>query len=236
MTRYIGFNSYCNAGQTYNMTLQDVIDYGYDIGLSDYPIWDEGKREWLNRMITDHFMMREIRAETPEQFIVWLNRLMNENMLWINTVFCLTYDVDANSLKNDVSIVSSNVSGTKTDEKGSSTDHSDDSASVSGSSASYASTNPRQTMIGKDATEYYDSGSKTDTSSSTSSEADSSSTTDSTTVSDSSSNTRTEGYSNVNISDWLDRWSGTINNGLTLVFKVLEPAFCQIYTDHFDVW
>lgn len=61
--------------------------YGYDIGLDDYPIWDESKREWLNNRIIDHFRYRKISAETSTQFVFFLNRTMREQMPMMNPVF-----------------------------------------------------------------------------------------------------------------------------------------------------
>lgn len=62
-------------------TLHDlVVLYGYDMGeiLGDYPIWDEGKREWLNSMIYRHFAYREIAAETPQEYVFLMARTMAE--------------------------------------------------------------------------------------------------------------------------------------------------------------
>ena len=80
-------NPAIGIGQQYNMTLYDVLNYGYDLGLADYPIWDESKRQWLNDLIVNHFMWREIRGETPYQFIYFLNRRMVEHMPTLNPIF-----------------------------------------------------------------------------------------------------------------------------------------------------
>lgn len=61
--------------------------YGCDLGLKDYPIWDESKREWLNKKIINHFRYRKISAQTSTQFIFYLNRALEENMPTINPVF-----------------------------------------------------------------------------------------------------------------------------------------------------
>lgn len=61
--------------------------YGCDLGMRDYPIWDESKREWLNEKIINHFRYRKISAQTSTQFIFYLNRALDENMTSINTVF-----------------------------------------------------------------------------------------------------------------------------------------------------
>lgn len=61
--------------------------YGCDLGMRDYPIWDESKREWLNEKIINHFRYRKISAQTSTQFVFYLNRALDENMPSINPVF-----------------------------------------------------------------------------------------------------------------------------------------------------
>lgn len=61
--------------------------YGCDLGMRDYPIWDETKRDWLNEKIINHFRYRKISAQTSTQFIFYLNRTLEENMAAINPVF-----------------------------------------------------------------------------------------------------------------------------------------------------
>lgn len=61
--------------------------YGCDLGMKNYPIWDESKRDWLNEKIINHFRYRKISAQTSTQFIFYLNRALEENMPSINPVF-----------------------------------------------------------------------------------------------------------------------------------------------------
>ena len=63
--------------------------YGADIGLDDYTIWNESRREWLNERIIEHFRFRIVSAETSNQFIYFLNRQMNERMPSINPIFAV---------------------------------------------------------------------------------------------------------------------------------------------------
>lgn len=75
---------------TSNPTLHDIVElYGedYDGAMSDYPIWNEGEREWLNEMILDHFRYREIAQETPALFLYYLRRTMREMMPTVNPIF-----------------------------------------------------------------------------------------------------------------------------------------------------
>lgn len=64
----------------FTMTLQEVLEDYDDIGLTQYPIFDEQYREPLNAKIIDRFLFREIGLETPEMFIHCLRRKMNEIM------------------------------------------------------------------------------------------------------------------------------------------------------------
>lgn len=68
--------------------LDSIIElYGADIGLHDYPIWNENMREWLNNRIIEHFRYRRVSADTSSQFIYYLNRTMIERMPTINPIF-----------------------------------------------------------------------------------------------------------------------------------------------------
>lgn len=71
-------------------TLYDCVElYGMDYSeyMSDYPIWDEGKREWLNAMIYEHFAYREIAQETPAKHLFYMRRTMREMMRSVNPMF-----------------------------------------------------------------------------------------------------------------------------------------------------
>lgn len=71
-------------------TLRDCVElYGMDWeeAMSDYPIFDEGKREWLNTMIYEHFAYREIAQETPSDHFRLIRRTMREMMPALNPMF-----------------------------------------------------------------------------------------------------------------------------------------------------
>lgn len=63
--------------------------YGHDMfdGGNPYPIWDEGKREWLNSAIADHFRYRRFAVETGTLAVYYLNRRLREMMPSVNPVF-----------------------------------------------------------------------------------------------------------------------------------------------------
>lgn len=71
-------------------TLHDCVElYGmdWDETMSDYPIFDEGKREWLNTRIYEHFAYREIAQETPSDHFRLIRRTMHEMMPALNPMF-----------------------------------------------------------------------------------------------------------------------------------------------------
>lgn len=71
-------------------TLHDCVElYGMDWegAMSDYPIFDEGKREWLNTRIYEHFAYREIAQETPSDHFRLVRRTMHEMMPALNPMF-----------------------------------------------------------------------------------------------------------------------------------------------------
>lgn len=64
----------------YSTELRHLLSNNYDIGLQDYPIFDESYRAELNAKIIEHYKFCEIGAETPGRFKIYLNRTMNEIM------------------------------------------------------------------------------------------------------------------------------------------------------------
>lgn len=70
----------------FTIELRNVVGMvGADhIGLSDYPIFDEQYREFLNAKIIDHYWYREIGLETVDMFIRQLRTKMNEIMPYYN--------------------------------------------------------------------------------------------------------------------------------------------------------
>lgn len=71
----------------YTTQLRYIIESGYDLGLKDYPIFDESYRETLNNKIIQHFYFREIGLETVALFKVFINRAMNEIMPYYNKLY-----------------------------------------------------------------------------------------------------------------------------------------------------
>ena len=109
----------------YTTELRYLIENNFDIGLKDYPIFDENYREPLNREIINHYYFREIGFETAELFKRYLNNTMNEIMPYYNQLFKSEllefnpfYNVDktvtADKNNNSVSDFVGNISGKNT--------------------------------------------------------------------------------------------------------------------------
>lgn len=71
----------------YTVELIDLVEKGYDVGLSSYPLFDENYRPTLNRKITEHYAFREIGLETPALFSRFMARKMNEIMKYYNKLY-----------------------------------------------------------------------------------------------------------------------------------------------------
>ena len=71
----------------YTIELRYLIEGKYDLGLKDYPIFDESYREQLNNKIIQHYYFREIGFETEALFKNRLNQKMNEIMPYYNQMY-----------------------------------------------------------------------------------------------------------------------------------------------------
>lgn len=82
----------------YTIMLRHIIENGVkDIGLNDYPIYDESHREELNQKIINHFFFREIGFETFGVFKFKLRAKMHEIMPYYNELY-KTLDIDYDML------------------------------------------------------------------------------------------------------------------------------------------
>ena len=106
----------------YTTELRYLIESNFDLGLDDYPIFDESYRSLLNEKIINHYYFREIGMETAELFKRYLNQTMKEIMPYYNQLykselleFNPFYNVDktvtADKNNNHVSDFIGNVTG-----------------------------------------------------------------------------------------------------------------------------
>lgn len=83
----------------FTITINDLLETGFDLGLKDYPIHREELREPLNNLIIDHFRFREIGFQTPQRFKYALNLKMREIMPYYNQLI-KSEEIDFNPLFN----------------------------------------------------------------------------------------------------------------------------------------
>lgn len=69
------------------LELVDDPGTGAKIGLDAYPIFDENERYGINRLIIDHFWLRDIGQETISIFTFMLRRTMREIMPTYNQLY-----------------------------------------------------------------------------------------------------------------------------------------------------
>ena len=195
---------------TYGPRLIDIIDAGYDLGLDDYPIFDESYRPRLNQSIVDHFLLREIAAETPALFIFYLNRRMRENMPKANALFKF-YEENADNMVDEYV------------RRSTGTDDGSNSATSSSSTGAkaYTSTTPQINMDGRNGEAYYTGGSFNEG-----------------TTEGETGNTSHGSYEhlevgrNAGVAAIAAEFNEMFLDVEQIVFEFLEPCFSQLYTDH----
>lgn len=190
-------------------TLYDIINlYGYEVFDTEnpYPIWDEGKREWLNNTIINHFLYREISPDTSTNFIRLLNNTMRDIMLTMNPIFKALGDMpDA-------------LSGFESDSISSAENKSNSNSTESAGQKNLLSVTPQTQLSGKEnyATQL------------TEQEADNMRKSDDT--SSGLTTSKTSGR-NMSVASQLADYMAGINNGLYIIYNGLEPLFNQVWTD-----
>lgn len=96
----------------YTVTIKTLLDNGFDLGLQDYPIWNESYRNILNKKILDHYYMDEIGYETAELFKHFLNARMREIMPYYNDLYNNQEKIISDTLENVDLYESSNRTNT----------------------------------------------------------------------------------------------------------------------------
>lgn len=72
---------------TYTIEVRRLVENHFDLGLKDYPIFDEAYRGALNDKIIKHYYFREIGFETAGLFKWHLNQKLNEIMPYYNQLY-----------------------------------------------------------------------------------------------------------------------------------------------------
>lgn len=99
-------------------------DVNFDIGMEDYPIFDENYRHILNAKIFNHYYDYEIGFQTASMFRFYLNNTMNEIMPYYNKLYLsenliseplLSFKRNSHTLSENIS--DTDVNATNTSEK-----------------------------------------------------------------------------------------------------------------------
>lgn len=190
-------------------TMRDIVEgYGFDLGLSDYPIFDEAYRSILNQKIQEHFWFREFSADTPQRAIFYLNRKMREQMPQINKLYEALRDEDPFFV---ISETSGESTGTGTEK----------SSSVGDAKQIFSDT-PQVQLIGG-----HDDYATTLTGNVSTANADA------TRNSASSYVTRTKTQAGTLVAA-AEIWIDGVNNADLVLFDRLEPLFVQVWNDRIN--
>ena len=71
----------------YTITIKNLLDNGYNLDMTHYPIWNESYRDILNEKILNHYYENEIGFETAGLFKFYLNNKLNEIMPYYNDLY-----------------------------------------------------------------------------------------------------------------------------------------------------
>ena len=240
----------CNVnyhrGAIFTVELGALVENGFDLGLKDYPIFDETYRTPLNNKIIDHFYFREIGQETPGLFKRFLNRRMNEIIPFYNQLYKSTL-LDINPLANVDMTTTGNTQAsanenrdykrTENAEAKSKNETENDSQSKA---RTLVSNTPQMQLSGRD--DY--ASTITDAVTSNSAIATSDNTTTSTTTGNDTTQaatTSTEDYithvtglSGITASNALLQYRNTFLNIDMLVIDELNDLFMGLYTDYWN--
>ena len=212
------------AGWDRDYTLRDIVEgMGYDLGLDDYPIFDEEYRPRLNQAIYDHFQFRAIASETPAKFVYYLNRYMREHMPTYNVLYEKLRDDNFDPLDSYVAdSVGANTSAAAGTSDSAGTGHAESD------SKSIASRTPQVYLEHAGDEKYMDSMTHTygnsDETSSNHAETENNASSDYA--------SRSHGMQGGWASMFYDMMAAKFMEVDTLVFAMLEPLFMQYLSDY----
>lgn len=212
-------NGFLNNNLTYQgeYTLRDVVDgLGYDIGLREYPIFDENYRMNLNQGIKRHFWYRRIAADTPARFIFFLNRKMAEVMPTYNALYRKLAEADFDPFL---------TSQAKARSMQTTNAENEDSSNATGQTVAYNSTTPATFMQNAQDPKYMDALTRNDSSSATGTKG---------THTTTNTGESTQGATD----DWLTTFERLRERNViavdTALYNELEPLFIGVWSDYND--
>lgn len=223
----------------FTIELRNVVDMvGADhIGLSDYPIFDEQYREFLNAKILDHYWYREIGLETVDMFIRQLRSKMNEIMPYYNKWYQaedMMSNIDPLSTQDMHSKGSVNTHASSSMKQKHGEKSSNVIKSVSNTKARTVDSETPQTMLAGNqdyATAARDNHSSGDSANDVSASGSSEMNNDATSSSGSGNESHTWGYTG-HAPALIDAWRSTFANIDMMVIDELETLFMGIYSSN----
>lgn len=227
---------------TFTVTLGALIENAFDLGMEEYPIFDESYRATLNGKIYSHYWFREIGQETPAMFRYMLNRKMNEIMPYYNELFKSAL-MDIDPLSN----YQMETVNTGTAEQTSVRENKHDETSSSASTSSSDSTSEGRTLVSQtpqmqlSGHDDYATG-LTDTTSTAGTKADASDSSSRALTENDSTNTRNvqdyvtrvTGLSGITQADAIMRFRQSLLNIDMLIIDELSTLFFGLHTAYND--
>lgn len=223
----------------FTIELRKVVDMvGADhIGLSDYPIFDEQYREFLNSKIIDHYYYREIGLETVDMFIRQLRTKMHEIMPYYNKWYLaenMMADINPLSTQDMHSKGNSNSHASSSTKQKYGEKASNVTKSVSSSKGRTVDSETPQTMLAGNqdyATAARDNHSSADGTNDVKSSGTSETSAASTNSAGSGNESHTWGYSG-HAPALIDAWRSTFANVDMMIIDELEVLFMGIYSSN----
>ena len=99
----------------YTITIRTLQENGFDFGLNDYPIFDEGYRSTLNSNILNYYFESEIGVETPALFKKLLNDRMQLIMNKYNPIYLAQQELLRHDLLNNVNLTETYTGGSESE-------------------------------------------------------------------------------------------------------------------------
>lgn len=231
------------AGAEFTVQLGCLVENGFDLQLTDYPIFDETYRPILNAKIESRYWFREIGQETPAMFRFMLKRKMNEIMPFYNELYKTTLHEMNPFVNYDVTTTGSNEakrSDTRANvhnENVSSTSAADSNATSSGRTV--VSQTPQMQLSGQDdyATNLTDSTSESDTTSNASESTNRQLREDDTLNSNDTASyvSHVAGLNGILQADAIMQFRQSIINIDVMVIEELAPLFMGLYSNYSNV-
>lgn len=223
----------------FTIELRNVVDMvgAEHIGLSDYPLFDEQYREFLNAKIIDHYYYREIGLETVDMFIRQLRTKMNEIMPYYNKWYqAENYMADIDPLSTqDMHSTGSAQSHSSSSTKQKHNEKADNTIdSTSKSKGRTVQSETPQTMLSGNqdyATAASDNHSDVDGTTKVHNTGSSDSSADNSASTGSGNETHSWGYSG-HAPALIDAWRSTFANIDMMVIDELESLFMGIYSSN----